>query len=471
MPQACRAIFWNWKLFRAIASPSVAAVTRLLACSSRAALAASLIATSVLAPSSAPAAENRVIIITPHVDAIRAELGRAFAAWHQKRFGEPAGVDWRNVGGTSDALRFVQSEFASKSNGIGIDIFFGGGIEPYLLLSEKKFSQRYDPPAGLLDGIPQSVNGLEVYDAGHTWFGAALSSFGILQNLRVQRTVGLPRAEKWPDLAQPAVLGWVAAGDPRNSGTMTVMYECFLQFYGWERGWQTLTQLAGNARKFDRLSSGTAKEVTLGEAAYGLALDYYGFTQVAVGGRTNLSFALPSDFAPVNADGIAILRGAPHLALAQRFLEFVLSEDGQKLWCLPRGHPEGPQQFSIERMPIRPDFYRRFKGVSNIEFSPFDLKQDFRYNSRVARDRRDLMPALFGALLVDTHAELVHAWRGIIRRGLRPEEAAELGRMPLTEKQAMEMAGKAWNDPAYRNQKKIEWQSWAQAKYWNLANR
>jgi ABC-type Fe3+ transport system substrate-binding protein len=410
-------------------------------------------------------AAQRVVIITPHVDAIRFEFGRAFALWHQHRFGEPAEVDWRNMGGTSDALRFVQSEFASKVNGIGIDLFFGGGIEPYLLFSEKKLSLRHDPPAEILDGIPQSFSGIEVYDANHTWFGAALSSFGILQNTRVHRIVGLPPAQTWADLAKPDLAGWVAAGDPRNSGTMTVMFECFLQYYGWERGWQLLTQLAGNTRKFDRISSGTAKEVTLGEAAYGLALDYYGFTQVAVGGRTNLTFALPQDFTPINADGIAILKGAPNLATARRFLEFVLSEEGQRLWCLPLGHPGGPQRFSIERMPVRPDFYRRYQGVSNIEFSPFELKQDFRYDFKLARDRRDIMPALFGALLVDTHPELIEAWRAVIRRGARPEELADLGRMPLTEHGLMELAASAWKDPAFRNQKKIAWQRWAQEKY------
>jgi len=52
----------------------------------------------------------------------------------------------------------------------------------------------------------------------------------------------------------------VGAGDPRNSGTMNVMFEAFLQFYGWERGWQILSQVGGNVRKFDRVSSTTAKD-------------------------------------------------------------------------------------------------------------------------------------------------------------------------------------------------------------------
>jgi ABC-type Fe3+ transport system substrate-binding protein len=162
------------------------------------------------------------------------------------------------------------------------------------------------------------------------------------------------------------------------------------------------------------VSSTTAKDVTLGETAYAFAIDFYAFSQVSVAGRSNMTFALPQDFAAINPDGIAILKGAPNLVTAQRFIDFVLSETGQKLWFLPRGHPEGPKQYSLDRMSVRPDLYRRYKGVSNIEFSPFDLNQSFRYDARLSRQRREVVAALAGALLVDTHDDLP---RGVAQIG------------------------------------------------------
>ena len=414
-------------------------------------------------------AATRVIIITPHVDAIRSEFGRGFAAWHLQKYGETAEPDFRQVGGTSDALRFVQSEFEEKPTGIGIDCFWGGGQEPFLVLADKKLLLRYDPPPEILANIPESINGVEVYDPEKRWYGAALSSFGILQNLRVQRIVGLPMVRQWEELSQPQLLGGVGAGDPRNSGTMNVMFEAFLQFYGWERGWQILSQIGGNVRKFDRVSSTTAKDVTLGETAYAFAIDFYGFAQVAMAGRTNLTFLLPEDFTAVNPDGLAILKGAPNLVTARRFVDFVLSEEGQRLWFLPRGYPGGPKEFSIERMSIRPDFYKRYHGISNIEFSPFDLKQSFRYNAKLARERREVVAALVGALLVDTHEELQAAWGRIIARKLPAADLAELGSVPLSQAAALQLAAGAWKDASVRNLKKIEWQSWGQRKYRNLA--
>ena len=417
----------------------------------------------------APAAE--VIILTPHVDAIRHEFGRGFAEWHAKKFGEKAEVQWRNVGGTSDALRFVQSEFSKKPDGIGLDLLFGGGQEPYLVLADKKLSARYQPPAEILAGIPRDLQGMEIYDGNFTWFAAALSSFGILQNTKLQRTLHLNLARTWGDLANPRLIGWVGAGDPRNSGTMNVMFEAFLQAYGWEKGWQKLTEIGGNVRKFDRLSSSTAKDVTLGETAYAFAIDFYGFSQIAVAGRTNMTFVLPEDFTAINGDAMAILKGAPNLTTAQRFVDFVLGEDGQRLWFLPRGHAEGPKQFSIERMSVRPDFYKRYKGVSNIEFSPFDLKQSFVYNSKLGRDRREVLAAMVGALLVDTHAELQEAWRAVIARGMQPGDLSELGRVPLTEPEALKLAKEQWKDPAVRNRTKTEWQTWARNKYQAIGKR
>src|SRR5213592_345529 len=232
-------------------------------------------------------AEAAVIILTPHVDAIRHEFGRGFARWHRQRFGEDAVVEWRNVGGTSDALRFVQSEFAKKPEGIGLDLLFGGGQEPYLVLADRGWAARYEPSPDVLAGIPQSFQGIDVYDADFHWFGAALSSFGILQNTRVQQVLRLDRVRQWGELANPKLFGWVGAGDPRNSGTMNVMFEAFLQAYGWEKGWQKLTEIGGNVRKFDRVSSSAAKDVTLGETAYAFAIDFYGFSQIAAAGRSN----------------------------------------------------------------------------------------------------------------------------------------------------------------------------------------
>lgn len=407
----------------------------------------------------------RVVVMSPHNASIKFEFGAGFARWHQEKFGEPAAVEWRDVGGTADALKFVLSEFSAKPEGIGIDCFFGGGPEPLLVLTGRGLTTPCPLPDEVLAGIPQQANGVEIYDPNHHWYGAALSSFGILQNVRLQDRLGLPQVRTWEGLADPRLFGWVGIGDPRNSGTMNNMFEAFLQAYGWERGWQVLTEIAANARKFDRLSSTTAKDVTLGETVYGFAIDFYAFTQIAAAGRTNLTFVLPEDFTAISTDGLCILRGAPHPVLARRFVEFVMSEAGQKLWFLPRGYPGGPVRYSIDRMCVRPDFYYRYRGASHIEQSPFEKCSSFKYNPEVARERREVVAALAGSLLVDPLPELRRAWRLVMHKPGASPTRVWLGRVPISESEALALARGRWKEAKYRNQLRLEWQREATERY------
>ncbi len=416
-------------------------------------------------------AEPVVVVLTPHPEEIRQEFEAGFAAWHQENFGEPARIEWRDVGGSGEAQRFVESEFASKPGGIGIDVFFGGGPEPFLALADRKWVEIHLPPPRVLEGIATHANGAEVYDPGHGWYGACLSSFGILQNTRVQRLVGLPEVKRWEELADPRLAGWVGAGDPRLSGTMNNMYEAFLQAYGWERGWQLLAQIAGNVRHFDRLSSSTAKEALLGQVAYAFCIDYYAFIQIEAAGATNMTFVLPADFVSISPDGIAVLKGAPHRETAGRLLDFVLGDAGQRLWMLPAGHPLGPRRHSLVRLPVRPELYTTFAGQSPIPVNPFTVKADFRYNARTARARRDIVRNLFGSIFVDAHSELVAAWRQVVADGMPVEAIRQLGSVPITEAEALTLAKGEWANAESRNRLRAGWQQSAEAKYRRLARR
>ena len=100
--------------------------------------------------------------------------------------------------------------------------------------------------------------------------------------------------------------------------------------------------------------------MAVGEVAYGLAIDFYAWAQVDEVGEDYIGYTMPENLTIVNPDAIAILKGASHLEAAQLFLEFVMSEPGQKLWMLKKGAPGGPGEFQLNRSTRRSGKARPF---------------------------------------------------------------------------------------------------------------
>ena len=140
------------------------------------------------------------------------------------------------------------------------------------------------------------------------------------------------------------------------------------------------------------------------------------------------------------------------------------------LWYLPVGIPGGPQHHAIVRLPVRPAVYERWSGQSRIQVNPFTLPTSFRYDARLARNRREAVRSLCGVLMVDLHPELRNAWAAVVRRGSRAEERSELGTVPLTESEALDFGRKVAADPRARLRIKLDWQEWARAKYRRLSS-
>jgi ABC-type Fe3+ transport system substrate-binding protein len=420
-----------------------------------------------LAP--AARAEPEVVLLSPHWQGIRHETSLAFSAWHREKYGEPVTLRWRDLGGgTSQMLRFIRSEFARNPEGIGIDVFYGGGVDPYLDLKAAGLLQRYDPPAGLLDSIPENIAGIPLYDPEREWFGAALSGFGILTNEKIRARLGLPEAKTWADLADPRLRGWVSSADPRQSGSVLVMYELILQAYGWERGWNILAGLSGNLRSFLKNGGAPPKEASLGEVAYALAIDVYGWTQVAYGGKDAMTFVLPEGVTTINPDSIALLKNPPNRLYAERFLEFVLSSAGQKLWMLPRGAPGGAVKFDINRMAIDPRLYSSLTAVSPIQANPFTARFDFHYSPEIGVKRRGALSSLLGAVFVDLHPLCRKAWEAVLASPRRDELLPRFLAPPMPEAALLRVAAEEWKNPELRNRRVNEWQRDAAALYRNL---
>ena len=57
------------------------------------------------------AADDQVVIVTPHNEQIRYEFSRAFGEYYRQKTGRTVRIDWRMPGGTSEIARFIRSEY------------------------------------------------------------------------------------------------------------------------------------------------------------------------------------------------------------------------------------------------------------------------------------------------------------------------------------------------------------------------
>jgi len=374
-----------------------------------------------------------LIIVTPHVPQIRDEFGAAFADWHQREYDEAVSIDWRAAGGTSEIRKLLEANFKSaikegvKKGGYSIDakgvltlndgpmpfdIMLGGGSYDHGLLKKGvtvestktvgtttvnfDLTVSISRPANFsqaeLDEYfgENKIGPQELYDPQQYWIGTALSSFGIVYNRDVFRKLGLDDPTAFDDLTAPQLSGWIALADPRQSGSITTTFDSILGNEGWEHGWRTLRGMSGNTRYFTNSSTKPPIDVSQGEAAAGLAIDFYGRGQAQVikdsGGGDRVGYADPAGAVYIDADPVSIINGGPDYELAMRFVRFTLTDEAQALWQFkkvnpdnplgPDGKPMGPRWHELRRMPVKRSMYVKYFDDFVDQVDPFEIVSD-----------------------------------------------------------------------------------------------
>jgi ABC-type Fe3+ transport system substrate-binding protein len=419
-------------------------------------------------------AADELLIASPHRDEIREEMERGFCAWYAQHTGREVRPIWLDLGGTSNIQKYVADRLMGGPSA-GIDLFFGGGSDPFEALKRQGHLLPYKLPEPILSQIPAELHGVPLYDPDHTWYGAALSTFGILCNREVLRRVGLPEPRDWEDLGSPVYLrdgtGWLGAADPRHSGSVHMIYENILQAYGWEKGFSVLVRMAANSREFVRESSSVPRQVQIGEVACAPVIEFYAFSLIAREGREKISFVLPEGLTVIGPDAVAIVRGAPNQPVAEAFLRFLFSEDGQRLWLQRRGTPGGPQRYDLGRLSVLPHLYDAPPDTLAVSLNPFRTTAALRYDGRVASRRWNVLNDLLGAVLIDSQLELRRAWAAVLHVADNAELLAELTRPPCSESELVDRAEPMRQSPRLRNQIISEWMTAARARYRGVAEK
>jgi len=414
----------------------------------------------------------KLVAISPHNTDIENEYESAFSLYHAVEHGEKVDIEWRDVGGGSSAiLRHLRNVY-ENSDRSGIDIVWGGGDYNHLRMAEEGILQGMKIDQDVLKNIPAVFGGVKMYDKEKRWCGSAVSGFGFLYNKQLFERMKLQSPGQWEDLGKPRFYDLVGLADPTQSGSAAASYEMIVQSGGsWEEGWAKLLNILGNAKKFYAGAGDAAEALPSGEVAVSTCIDFYGTNRVAKYPE-NLVYVSPRGQTSFNPDPIAILKNPPNRILAQRMVDFVLSQNGQALWALPVGHPKGPVQASLGRQPIRKDVYEKYSGeLSSTIVNPYALGQGMALDIELWSISYGLLRHLVWAAAVKNLDGLRAAKKKLIETGFDAGRLSEFNKLPdnIVTRQKIKETAKLLRDKKQRDIIVTEWIRYFQDKYRSVA--
>jgi ABC-type Fe3+ transport system substrate-binding protein len=403
-------------------------------------------------------ADETLVVLTPHNETIRQELGEAFAAYWRQRTGRTVYLDWRSPGGTSEIRMVLDAGYKAAREtgreGIGVDLLFGGGEPDF---SDQARKGRLLPLAVFTDHpewfgpdrpVAETYTGERLYPPDRTWVGTCLSQFGICYNPAVLKRLDLPPPAIWDDLGDPRYSGHIALADPTKSGSVARSFELLVQDQmqrrlkdpaltreaalaaGWAAGLQLIQRMAANARYFTDSASRIPQEVGQGNAAAGMCIDFYGRSFAAdlttPDGSPRLVWTAPLGGTTLSADPIGVLKGAPHPELAQGFVEFCLSPQGQSVWFGRPGSPGGPRDRALHRLPIRRDLYTPayLAHATQPDLHPYQADVLLTYQRELTGRAFNSLRKIVRVMCIDSHDEMKAAWQALSDAGMPADAMA-----------------------------------------------
>jgi len=350
-----------------------------------AALAGLLIAAG---PAAAQQVENELVLITPVAKTLTDPLLAEFVKYAKERW---------NVAVKASALAagtpVAYGQIVEWKGRPQADIFWGGESALFDKLAEQKLLAKLDLPRAVVDSIPTSIGRpkpIPLKDPNGFWIGTVLEPYGLVYHPRLYQRLGLEAPKDWDDLLNPKLKGNLAQCAPTRSSSSHATYEVILQRDGEDKGWAWLQRLGGNTGIFTARSRDVPSVVAKGEFAAGFAVPSYMAFEDRLAGF-DIKFVAPKT-AWITPEPIAILAGAKNPNAARAFIEFVLSERGQRV-AMERGVFPITPKYRVQGAPgSQAEMAVEFTGGLR---SYFDVEVTNIYDDDVAQKRYEAVNSRF----------------------------------------------------------------------------
>ncbi|CCF19806.1 ABC transporter, substrate binding protein [Pseudorhizobium banfieldiae] len=204
------------------------------------------------------------------------------------------------------------------------EIEAGNPVADVLLIADTVTLERMKQAGQLLAYRSPEAKNLDasLYDADGHYYSTKLITTGIMYNTQA----GMKPAS-WKDLAKPEAKGLVAMPSPLTSGAALIHAQTLTGVNG--LGWDYYRQLKDNGAIAAGGNGAVLKSVASGEKAYGVVVDYLPIREKAKGAP--VEFVFPEEGVSAVTEPVAILSSTKHQEAARKFIDYILSDEGQKV--------------------------------------------------------------------------------------------------------------------------------------------
>ncbi len=346
---------------------------------------------------------DTLVILHPHSADFADSVIEDFKDWYNDTYGTTISVSQIRMDSGA-----CYSQVRAWGGAPDADVMWGGGEYYFISLSGKGLLENYTVTDDA--NINDTFGGwpLKDPDGYSRWYAAALSGFGIMWNEEYLTANDLTAPETWEDLTKPEYHGHIVMCDPAKSGSTTFIVIMVTQHFivekgwnqnatGWEDAWEYWTKLAGNVGLFTESSHAVPTKVVTGEYGIGIVIDYYAWEQITAGEDIDMNYGKATS---ISADPAGILKGAPHLKEAKRWMDYITSKHGQEAvgeWRMP---------IRIDATPT-PPVLSAWYNASLVPVIPS-------YNRTIHNSMFSVTREMFSYWLVKNHEEIKSAWEKIL---------------------------------------------------------
>lgn len=221
--------------------------------------------------------------------------------------------------GTSDIMSKLAAEFSAGAPQADV-LLIADAVSMEGLKADKRLLQYEDANLnGFTDGS---------FDPDKYYFGSKLITTGIAYNSAAEQ-----KPEHWTDLEKPEYKGMTVMPSPLYSGAAAYLLSGFAE--NPDIGWDFFEALQKNETVSVRGNGAVLKSIASGEKPYGILVDFMALNAKAKG--SPIEFVFPAEGVPAVTEPVAIMSSTQNPDDAKKFIDFILSEDGQKL-ALSQGY-------------------------------------------------------------------------------------------------------------------------------------